>query len=322
MMERKIDLQPVNPYLGLTLRASDPEGSRTKLHLGCVPCFQRQALQAATMAVRDEAARERILREVMRELLRTDWRARPPEMARRVHRIVRTISGIDDPYEGVKKKYNELALSLYPRLSAMVEKSGNPLLTAVKLAIAGNIVDFGALSQFDLEGTIDEVVSKGFTIDDFEILKKKLQDAKSMVYTADNAGEIVFDKLLIETMLTIRPLEQITFVVKGGPIINDATLKDVHHVGLAKLPGIKLFTISNGDPNTGPQRDSPEFLDMLKETDLNIAKGQGNYEALSEQRNIFFLLMAKCPILADDLGVDIGDVVLKWSGRSEMFPLR
>jgi len=269
------------------------------------------------MATRDEAVREKILREVMKELLRIDWRARPPEIGRRVHRVVRTGSGVDDPYDGVKKKYNDLALSLYPKLSAMVEKSADPLLTAVKLAIAGNIVDFGALTEFDLEETINEVMSKGFAIDDFDILEHKLQHAKTMLYIADNAGEIVLDKLFIETMLTIRKLEQITFVVKGGPIINDATQKDVHHITLAKLPHIKFFTVSNGDPDTGPERGSPEFLQMLKETDLNIAKGQGNYEALSEQRNIFFLLMAKCPIVADDLGVDTGDIVLKWSDRSD-----
>jgi len=269
------------------------------------------------MAACDEAVRERILREVMKELLRADWSAKPPEIGRRVDKIVRTISGIDDPYKEVKNKCNDLALSLYPRFRAMVEKSGTPLLTAVKLAIAGNIVDFGALSEFDLEQTVDEVMTKGFAIDDFKILKHKLQDAKSMVYIGDNAGEIVLDKLLIETMLTIRNLEQITFVVKGGPVINDATLKDVHHVGLAKLHNIKFITVSNGDPDTGPERDSPEFLEMLRETDLNIAKGHGNYEALSDQRNIFFLLMAKCPVVAEDLRVNIGDIVLKWSGTSE-----
>jgi len=272
------------------------------------------------MAACDEAVRERILREVMKELLRADWSAKPPQIGRRIDKIVRTISGIDDPYKEVKNKCNDLALSLYPRFHAMVGKSGKPLLTAVKLAIAGNIVDFGALSKFDLEQTIDEVMSKGFAIDDLKILKHKLQDAKSMVYIGDNAGEIVLDKLLIETMLTIRNLEQITFVVKGGPVINDATLKDVHHVGLAKLPNIKFFIVSNGDPGTGPDRDSPEFLEMLQETDLNIAKGHGNYEALSEQPDIFFLLMAKCPVVAEDLGVGVGDMVLKLSDRSETSP--
>jgi len=274
------------------------------------------------MAACDEAVRERILRATMKELLRADWSAKPPEIGRRVDNIVRTISGIDDPYKEVKNKCNDLALSLYPRFHAMVEKSGNPLLKAVKLAIAGNIVDFGALTDFDLEQTIDEAMSKGFAIDDFKIFKHKLQDAKSMVYIADNAGEIVLDKILIETMLTIRNLKQITFIVKGGPVINDAALEDVHYVSLTRLPNIKVFTVSNGDAGTGPERDSPEFLEMLRETDLNIAKGHGNYEALSEQPDIFFMLMAKCPVVADDLGVDIGDIVLKWSHRSETLPLK
>jgi len=259
---------------------------------------------------------EKIMREVMRELMTTDWTAKPHVIGRKVDKIVRVVTGIDDPHKEAKKKHNDLALSLYSKLSAMTSDSENPLFTAVKLAIAGNIIDLGALSEFDLDKTIREVMNKGFAIDDFKTLKHKLHDAKSMLYIADNAGEIVFDKLLIETMMTISKLQQVTFVVKGGPIINDATLKDAHDVSLTNLPNIKFFTVSNEAPGTGPDRDSPEFLEMLKTADLNIAKGHGNYEALSEQQNIFFLLMAKCPVVAGDLGVHIGDMVLKWSDRS------
>ena len=283
-----------------------------KLNLDCVPCFQRQALQAVRFISDDEELHEKVLREVTKKLLESDWNLSPPELAHEVHRIVRSVAKEKDPYKKVKKKSNDLVLTMYPALKSKVEKSADPLRTAIRLAIAVNIIDFGPLQEFNLEKTIKEVLKKKFAIDDYEKLKENLKDAKTLLFFTDNAGEIGFDKLLVETFLKARRFEKISFVVKGGPIINDATLEDAAYVGLCDLPNVEFLNLSNGEAGTGPERTSREVQRWIRNYDLVISKGQGNYEGLSENNGLFFLLMAKCPVIASDLGVEVGDIVLKY----------
>jgi uncharacterized protein with ATP-grasp and redox domains len=269
-------------------------------------------LQATRFISDDEKLHERVLRKVMKTLLDLGWDSTPPEMAHEVHKIVRSFTKEKDPYKKVKMKSNDLVMKMYPKIQKEIKESKNPLRKAIRFAIAGNIIDFGALQEFNLKKTIKEVLKKKFAIDDYEQLKKKLEDAKSILLFTDNAGEISLDKLLVKTMLRIKRFERITFVVKGGPIINDATLEDAIYMGLDKLPNVEFLTVSNGEVGTGPKRSSQEVKGWIKEHDLVISKGQGNYEILSEHNNIFFMLMAKCPIIASDLGVDVKDVILKY----------
>jgi len=163
-----------------------------------------------------------------------------------------------------------------------------------------------------LEDTVREVLKKQFAIDDYEQLKEKLCDAETLLFFTDNAGEIGFDKLLVETLLKTKKLEKIRFVVKGGPIINDATLEDVIYMGLCDLPNVEFLKLSNGEAGTGPERSSQMVKRWIKEHDLVISKGQGNYEGLSEHDGLFFLLIAKCPVIASDLSVDVEDIILKY----------
>jgi uncharacterized protein with ATP-grasp and redox domains len=283
-----------------------------KLNLDCIPCFQKQALQAARFISDDEELHEKVLREVTKKLLESDWNLTPPELAHEVHRIVRSVANEKDPYKEVKKKSNDSVLKMYPALKAKVEESKDPLRTAVRLAIAGNIIDFGPLQKFNLEKTISEVLKKKFAIDDYEMLKEKLKNAETLLFFTDNAGEIGFDKLLIETLLEAKSFEKISFVVKGGPIINDATLEDAVYVGLCDLPNVEFSALSSGVAGTGPERNSQEVKRWIRKHDLVISKGQGNYEGLSENNGLFFLLMAKCPVIASDLGVKVGDIILKY----------
>jgi uncharacterized protein with ATP-grasp and redox domains len=283
-----------------------------KLNLDCIPCFQRQALQAVRFISDDEELHEKVLREVTKTLLKSNWDATPPELAYEVHRIVKSLTHEKDPYREVKKDSNDLVLKMYPALKAKVEASRDPLRTAVRLAIAGNIIDFGPLQGFNLEETVKEVLKKQFAIDDYEKLKEKLKVAETLLFFTDNAGEISFDKLLVETFLETRSLEKIRFVVKGGPIINDATLEDAKYVGLCNLPNAEFLTMGNGEAGTGPERSSQTVKRWIKNHDLVISKGQGNYEGLSEHNGLFFLLMAKCPVIASDLNVEVGDIILKF----------
>jgi uncharacterized protein with ATP-grasp and redox domains len=283
-----------------------------KLNLDCIPCFQRQALQAVRFISDDEKLHQRVLREVAKKLLESNWDLTPPELAHQVHSIVKRITNENDPYKEVKRESNDLVLKMYPELKEMVNRSRDPLRTAVRLAIAGNIIDFAVLQEFNLEETIREVFEKKFVIDDYRKLKEKLRDAETLLFFVDNAGEIGLDKLLVETFLETKKLKKIDFVVKGGPIINDATLEDAVYMGLDGLPNSEFLTISNGEVGSGPARSSQTVKRWIREHDLVVSKGQGNYEGLSEHNGLFFMLMVKCPIIAADLGVEVGDIILEY----------
>ncbi len=281
-----------------------------KLNLECIPCFMRQALKAARFCKLDEEKQERVLREVMEALLEERWDKTPPELAHVVHAIVRKYGG--DPYAEIKRRSNELALSLYPQVKSLVEKSEDPLKTAVKVAIAGNIIDFGAVDKdkvedFNLLDFVKGVVSEELAIDDYSLFREKLEAAKTILYFADNAGEIVFDKILLETIFSQFGRLKVTFVVKAGPIINDATIEDAKQVGIDEVVDEYRF-ISNGE--VGVERNSPEVKSWIDEHDVVISKGQGNYEGLSEFEGIFYMLMVKCPVIARHVGVDVGSKVL------------
>ena len=283
-----------------------------KLNLDCIPCFQRQALQAVRFISDDEKLHERVLREVAKKLLESNWDSTPPELAHQIHSIVKRITKENDPYKKVKRESNDLVLKMYPELKEKVKKSREPLRTAVRLAIAGNIIDFGVPHEFNLEETVREVLKKQFAIDDYRKLKEKLKDAETLLFFVDNAGEIGLDKLLVETFLEAKKLEKIDFVVKGGPIINDATLEDAVYMGLDGLPNSEFLTISNGEVGTGPARSSQTVKRWIREHDVVVSKGQENYEGLSEHNGLFFMLMVKCHIIASDLGVEVGDIILEY----------
>jgi damage-control phosphatase, subfamily I len=287
------------------------ELQKVKLNLDCIPCFQRQALQAVRFVSDDEELHQKVLREVAEKLLESNWDATPPELAHEVHRIVKRRTNENDPYKKVKKESNDAVLKMYPSLKKQVEESSDPLRTAIRLAIAGNIIDFGPLQKFNLDDTVREVLKKQFAIDDYKKLKEKLDDAETLLFFTDNAGEIGFDKLLVETFLKTRKLRKIRFVVKGGPIINDATLEDAVYMGLSGLPNVEFLKMSNGEVGAGPERNSQTVKTWIEKHDLVISKGQGNYEGLSEHNDLFFLFMAKCPVIASDVGVNVGDIILK-----------
>lgn len=279
-----------------------------KLALDCIPCFQRQALQASRFSAASEELQGRVVREVMSLLLTLDWSTTPPLIARQVHRIVRDVTQNSDPYLSVKRECNRKALELYPDLRSLVDESTYPLENAVKLSIAGNIIDFGAKESFDLRNTIEEVLGSELTVNDIDSLKRDLRTARTIALLADNAGEIVFDRIMLETIIHNHPnVQKVTLVVKGEPTINDAMREDVEEVGLTSLPQVEVF-----DEGVGMgSRQDPEFLEMIKDHDIVLSKGMGNYEGLSDQTFIYFLLMVKCGIVSSDIGLPVGSTVLK-----------
>ncbi|MBD3389287.1 MAG: DUF89 family protein [Candidatus Altiarchaeales archaeon] len=278
-------------------------GEQVKVNLDCIPCFMRQALEAARKATDDEKLQTEVLREVSTLMIGLSYSHTPPEIAHKVHAIVRDVTDNPDPYRQVKDADNRLALGMCPWLKELVEKSDDRLHTAVKLAAVGNIIDYGVIHEFDVKETINKVLDKEFAVDRYAEFREELSDAGNIMYLADNAGELVFDKVLIEELGD----KDITLVVKGAPIINDATLEDVKSCGLEDIVNVELM--GNGTPGTGYERTDPEFISKLKDADIVLSKGQGNYEGLNSENHIYFLLMAKCELIARNLGVERGSIV-------------
>lgn len=230
-----------------------------------------------------------------------------PELSRKLHVLFKRYSKNPDPYQDVKKSSNDLVLAMYPELKNIVFDSVNHFDTALRLAIAGNIIDFGLSNDFELQETIDKVLNSEFAIDDSVQLKQALIEAKTVLYLGDNCGEIVFDKLFIETVMH----PNLFYAVRGAPVINDATLLDAKYVGINVVADV----ISNGydAPSTILNHCSDEFLDIFNRADVIISKGQGNLEGLLNKTNkaVYFLLMVKCEVIADVLKVRKGDFVVK-----------
>lgn len=279
-----------------------------KTYFDCIPCFLRQALDSVRLITDDEQVHEQVMHEVLRLASKMDLRQSPPAMAQKIHRIIKKLTGAQDPYLQVKNRFNKLALEMYPELRERIINSKEPLETAVRLAIAGNIIDLGVKTGL-VESEIEETIAKSLT-DPLEAkhlgkFRNAVNQAKDIIYLGDNAGEIVFDRLMIELL----PTENITFVVKAHPIINDATIEDAQIAGLTDIVSV----IDNGSdaPGTILESCSQDFQRRFEKADLIIAKGQGNYETLSDvSKNIFFILRAKCPVVARHLGCKIGSMIL------------
>lgn len=274
----------------------------------CVPCSLYQAVRTARQSGAREEQIEQILRLAMERIQSLKWQIAPSEISTAAVKAVTEVLGDQDPYKERKRHYNQLALSMEPKLQTLVDQSADPLLTALLLAVAGNIIDLGILESFSVEETVQSVLERGFTHNDYDHFRRKLSGSKTILYIGDNAGEIVFDKFVLKCLRD----KEVTFVVKSGPVINDACLEDANMVGIPELAEV----ITTGSDHLGapPHECSPEFRQALATADLVIAKGQANFESVPPQENLYYLLTAKCPPVARALGVEERDVVLRWAG--------
>jgi len=276
-----------------------------KTYLDCLPCFLNQALRAARIATDDEEKVKQVLDEVGMMLKTIPLESSPPESGRLIYRKVSEITGNWDPYRKIKDRSTKEALSLYPLLKSQLESSNDRLLTAIRIGIAGNVIDLGPAKGFDIKKDIAETLKKDFAICDYGKFKDRLDNSDEVLYIGDNAGECVFDKLLIEEMK-----KPTTYVVRDAPVINDATYEDAVKAGIGEVATI----LSSGSdaPGTVLYTCGEEFKNVYEGSKFIICKGQGNYEALSnEKRTIFFLLKVKCQVIANDIGAGEGDIILK-----------
>ena len=256
------------------------------------------------------AVHEQIIREILQWIGTMDLNQTPPAMAQRIHQRLREITVRNDPYREAKDWLNSLALGLIPELRAKIESACDPLEFAVRLAIFGNVMDLGSnriLTFTEVRRAMNLVLTEPF-FGELDKFNQAITDAQSILYLADNAGEIAFDRLLVEQISS----KHVTVVVRGTPVINDATLIDAQAVGLDKITEV----IDNGSdaPGTILSDCSPEFRHRFAGADLIIAKGQGNFESLSDEPgNIFFLFKVKCSVIASHIKQPVGTQVLAQS---------
>ncbi len=279
-----------------------------KTFLDCVPCLIRQALHAVRSVTDDPHIHDQIVRTALEGIAAMDFGQPPAVMAQTIHRHIREVTGNADPYAAQKKRLNDAALELFPVFSQRVEQAADPLELAVRLAIAGNIMDLAVkttLGEDEVLASFDDCIAAPLdcAVDEFALA---VQEAEEILYLTDNAGEIVFDRLLLEQL----PREKVTVAVRGKPIINDATRDDAEYAGLPAIVAV----VDNGSdaPGTILSDCSDAFRRRFERADMIISKGQGNYETLADSpRPIWFLLRVKCPIIARDLECSVGTTILR-----------
>ncbi|MBO5335719.1 MAG: DUF89 family protein [Lachnospiraceae bacterium] len=284
-----------------------------KINEQCLPCLVNQAVKTANLTEADN--REELYQKVFAQMSQLDFNKTNPEIVGENYRLLKQHIGCDDPYKDTKNFYNKLFLEK----SNSYDEKITSIEEAVKYAIVANIIDFNPVHSNvdeDIKNFFSNIEGLELTINDVDLLLQDIQNAKRLLYLGDNCGEICFDKLLIKRIKDLNPKCRIYFGVRGEAVVNDNTEEDAYFVGMDEYATI----ISNGDYSLGTvlSRTSSQFREVYQSADVVIAKGQANYESLSEEdKNIYFLLMAKCKVIAEAIGVKEKSLVCLKSGCKE-----
>lgn len=279
-----------------------------KSELECLPCLMRQAVNTVRLATSDEKLQREVIDRTARWIQEADLSRSPAAVSTVVYRIVSEVTGVADPYAEIKEETNREAMRLAPELTRMIAAAQDPLDVALHIAVAGNVIDVGIGHDFDIQRDVQRIVQTPFAVDDVEDFRAELVAGRKLLYLGDNSGEIVFDRLLIEYLLAQGM--DITFVVKAGAIINDATMRDAEAVGIADL--VSVIETGSDDIGVDFEHISGEMREALADADCIVAKGHGNFEScVGAPYNFYFLLKAKCEVVAGALGIDTGDIVFK-----------
>ena len=275
-----------------------------KLQEKCIPCIVNQSIKVADMVGIED--KNDLLREMFRYLSNVDFSMiSSPELIGENFNVLKRITGNVDPYKKTRERYNKMFLDRIDLFEEEIAKSEDNFMEAVKYAIIGNVIDFNPiheLTESDINEKFEILKKEKLEIDDTEELRKDIDCARSILYLGDNCGEICLDKILIKKIKKRNPACQIFFATRGAAVVNDSVEEDAYLVGMDEYARI----ISNGDGSLGTvlTRTSKEFNEIYYSADVIIAKGQANYECLSnENQNIYFLLMTKCDVIAKSIGI-------------------
>ncbi len=275
-----------------------------KIQEKCIPCTINQAIKVADMVGLKE--KDELLRSVFAYLSKVDFKSSStPELNGEIFSLLKKETGNADPYRETRAHYNKIFLERLPKWEQEINGMDNPFLGSIKYAIIGNVIDFNPMYDLpfqDIESCFAAWKEEPLELDDSALLQQEIRKADTLLYLGDNCGEICLDKILIKKIKETNPLCRIFFATRGEAVVNDSIEEDAYAVGMDGYADI----ISNGDGSLGTvlYRTSAKFQEAYQNADIVIAKGQANYECLSEEKkNIFFLLMTKCSVIADDIGV-------------------
>lgn len=282
-----------------------------KLFLDCLPCVLRQVLEASRRATDKTELQENVMEEALQILANYKQYQSAPDMVKEMHQVVKRLTGVSDPYQAVKERDIRAAKEVYPRLREFVANQRDMLYWALKTAATGNIIDSAIYDSQTFRDCLETELTQEFSVCDLDRFEEELQAANSILIIGDNAGETVFDRVLMEHLAGY----EITYAVREEPILNDATLQDAYDSGLYDCANI--MTTGCGAPGAILDQCGAEFISAFRSADIVISKGQGNFEALSDcRRPLFFLLKAKCAMIAGRLGVDLNRYVFQYHERS------
>lgn len=283
-----------------------------KTYQQCLSCFERQAADVCVISKLGTKETEVILETVRKKIKTFPCHLPPIKMAAEIHNLIREKSGIADPFADIKKTSNEACNDCGSLLTKAMKSSQDLLMTAIQLAIAGNIIDCGAyglreVTEFKLGKVIEDVLAQPLKGNKVSTFHELINNAEKILYVGDNAGECFFDVPLLELI----PKDKLTYAVRGGPVLNDATLEDAYAAGIQNI--CRIIDTGDNAPGILLEQCSDEFNETFDDSDLIISKGQGNYESLSETTNktIAFLTKVKCEMIGEDIGYPLNSNVMK-----------
>ena len=282
-----------------------------KISYECGACFLRQAKEAMDLSTDDEMLKLELTAEIFEFLSNNFTKGTNSNKTGSImHNMIKDKTGCRDPYFREKIEGNEIALKYLPDVKKILKQDGS-LENYVKIAIIGNILDFGAFTlDDDIESVIKSSLKKELTVKDIDEFENSLKTHDKVLYLVDNTGEIVFDKLLLSKIKEYNL--DITIAVKSEPILNDACMEEALDVGVDEFG--EIVEIGAGTVGYVDSEISEEFREIFENHKFIISKGMGNYEGLTEinltNKDIYFLLCAKCNTISNDIGVNLHDMLL------------
>ena len=277
----------------------------------CVECIVGQIDKATKLLKLDEKLANEINSEVEKRALGFDFKKSPPFVAKDVYEYLGFKTNLKDPLEALKQESIKKATTYLPLIEEKISLSEDKLFTAIKAAVAGNVIDFATTKEFSLDEEINSIFQTDFSINDYKIFKEKLEKSDSLIILADNAGENVFDKVLVKTIVSLYPNIQISYATRGKAIINDITTKEALQSGIDKY--CEVISTGVDTPGLDKSRASKEFMELFDKTPLVLSKGMGNFECLESYNDekIFFLFKVKCNVVAKTINRNLGEIILK-----------
>jgi len=277
----------------------------------CVKCIVGQIDKATKLLNLEKELSLEIMNEVEKRALSFSFKETPPLVAKDVYEYLALKTGLEDPLEKLKQESIKKATSYLPLIEEKIQNNEDKLFTAIKAAVAGNVIDFATTKEFCLDEEINSIFHTDFAINDYKLFKQKLETSNELIILSDNAGENVFDKILVKTIANLYPKIKIYYATRGKAIINDITTKEAFQIGIDKYCEV----ISSGVDTPGLEKKQADknFLKLFHNSPLVLSKGMGNFECLESYKDdrVFFLFKVKCEVVANQVSRNLGEIILK-----------